>query len=528
MKLHVRLLSAACLLAFIAGLYYPAAAAKDGGTKVASQRGPIKLHRAGKSTTPGGRKTLSVVPENVAALVGETVVLSCESVDAPPLSRIIWAEYITSPFGSIISDNELIQNHPNRDRYSILQATDTSFYLEIRNLQITDGGTYSCQDSLGALPEDNIGEAELIVIASNPNCTNTLPADGNVIEGNSHTLECVVYFQGGFGPNMTWSGPAPFITGGASNVDNVWSGLQFIVDRSMDTRAFSCLTYFATRPEPPTGVAGNVPEWSFLFRAHQMFVYWGPKNMYVTPIQPEYVVGETLTCIADAYPAANYTWQNLRTTEQFSGNVFLITPDLAGTNQTMRCLAVNTIQGFIYSNNIFTVVYVPIATSPTTPPTTPEPTTPALDAPCTDLSGFWRSDNPRAELGLTVYTEGEIGEIFGLLKNGTDDIYLEVIGTVDLAEFSLVGLSSIYPGNVGVFGFSGECHRCVGNEVLFFGSIWRSITDSASCGDGGSPGPRDAYSFYRVSTFAEAYKAPIKVHKPTDVSRRLGVKLQKY
>jgi len=142
-----------------------AEAAKDNGYKVPLSE--IKLIRAGKSTNTG-LKTLTLFPQNVAALVGETVYLSCEALEPPPVSRILWTEYVTSGLGSIISDNGMIQNHPNRDRYSIIQATPTEFYLEIRDLRLSDGGTYACQDSLGGLPQDNIGEADLIVIGKDP------------------------------------------------------------------------------------------------------------------------------------------------------------------------------------------------------------------------------------------------------------------------------------------------------------------------------------------------------------------------
>jgi len=79
----------------------------------------------------------------------------------------------------------------------------------------------------------------------------------------------------------------------------------------------------------------------------------------IIPIQPEYAVGDRIGCFADAFPTADYTWQNLRTTQTTNGQYFEILPELAGTNQTMRCTAVNTIQGFRYSNNVFGVVYVP-------------------------------------------------------------------------------------------------------------------------------------------------------------------------
>jgi hypothetical protein len=438
----------------------------------------------------------------------------------------MWGEFITNSGGSIISDNLQILAHPNSDRYSIVHPSELEFHLEIRDIRLSDGGTYVCQDTL-ATPPNHKGEADLIVLGSNPNCTNTAPSDGNVLEGQSYTIECTVNYQGGYAPTMTWTGPAPFSTGGSTTPTSVWAGVAYVVNRTMDTRSFECLTNFTSLPALPPNVASNVPSYSNLYRAPQIFVFWGPKNLYAEPIKPYYVVGENITCTADAFPPATYSWQNMRTLQIYAGRVFTITPDMVGFNQTLRCEAKNTIQGFVYSDNLFVVAFVPTPTTATTPPSTQPTTTYPLVSNCNDLSGHWRSDNPYAEMILDLVDGGQIGEIIGIVKNETSTTWVEVVGTTRKNDFAYLGLSAIWPLDQGVTGWSGECHRCSGEEVILLDGMWRSIADSTSCGEGSRPVPRQAYELRRVGSTATALgKESLKVYKPTNVSKRLGVNLK--
>jgi hypothetical protein len=304
--------------------------------------------------------------------------------------------------------------------------------------------------------------------------------------------------------------------------------VEYTVNRSMDTRAFQCLTNFTSLGELPDDVADNVPTWSYLYRAPQIFVFWGPKNMYVEPMRPAYAVGDVLTCYADANPDATYKWQNMLTLVTSDGQTYTITEDMVGLNTTLRCQAVNIIQGFIFSENLFIPAYVPPPTTTTTGAPTTTPTTPPLMSNCADLTGSWRSDNPYAELILEVVKDGQIGEVIGIYKNQTDTIWVEVVGTTRKTDFAYLGLSAIWPFDDGVTGTSGECHRCSGVEVLVTDHMWRSITDSAMCGDGGRPAPRQTYQFRRSGSLASALqKKTFNVWKPSSVSKRLGLNLKR-
>src|SRR6218665_563464 len=89
-----------------------------------------------------------------------------------------------------------------------------------------------------------------------------------------------------------------------------------------------------------------------------LLIAGGPTNMYATPIKQYYEVGNVLTCYADALPPATFDWFNTRTNEQFDSQGFNVTEDLVGTTQQMRCQARNTIQGFVYSDNLVVNVTV--------------------------------------------------------------------------------------------------------------------------------------------------------------------------
>jgi len=483
----------------------------------------VKLH---SNMHPPNGRSLTALPLNAAVLVGSTVVLVCEVTSPPPTSRVNWYEFVTVP-GSpqLISDNELIPpGHVNSDRYNIVRSTATQFFLEIRDVVLADGGTYACVDSQSGPPNTYFGQAELVVIAAAPNCSTVVPDNGIVIEGQNYTTACSIYYRGGMSPKMVWTGPDPFLQTSVTTPEEVFSGVAFTVDRGMDTRAFRCNTNFTGIENSPPEVASNAPDYEHIYQAGQLFVYWGPKNLYAVPIKPIYQVGDQITCYADAFPPPFYQWQNMRTLEFFSSQVYTIQPEDDGFNTSLRCQAQNLIQGFLYSANLFISADLPVTTTPTTTvPTTPT-TAPPFDAPCTNLTGWWISDDPYAELNIFV-DPGTSGRIAGFLRNDTDQQWIEVIGRTRVNDWAYIGLTAIWFYDVGVTGLSGECHRCFGEERIMTAGMWRSRSDSSTCGDGGTPAPYTSYNFRRISsTMSGVHKPDFKVKNPSAyISGRLGV-----
>ena len=93
--------------------------------------------------------------------------------------------------------------------------------------------------------------------------------------------------------------------------------------------------------------------------------------------------------------------------------------------------------------------------APSTIPTVPTTTTQPLDAPCNDLSGWWQSYSPYAELNLIVSNDG-YGRVTGGLRNYTDQYTVEVAGRTRVSDYAYLGLSLIYPSNKGIVGLTGK------------------------------------------------------------------------
>lgn len=482
-----------------------------------------------KSNPPEGEinlNSLTVLPVNVAGKVGDDITLLCEVATAPPNSRIHWWEFVTSSNGQMISDNGVIlPSHPNAVRYTIDMVTPLTFNLIIHDARLADGGTYVCMDANSAPPATYTGQAEVVVLEADPNCTSLIPPDGVVMENQNYTISCEVNYGGNIhmAPNMTWSGPEPFLARTIPSEDDVFSGVTFTVDRTFDTKAYQCHTNFSEPAGVPSGVASNAPEYDHWYQSGQMFVYWGPKNLYAVPIRQSYVAGDIITCYADAFPPPFYQWQNMRTLQVFSSQSYTITQDDVGHNNTLRCQAQNLIQGLLYSANLFVYADVPSPTTTTTAPTT---TTPLAEGKCNNLTGWWLSNNPYAELHLRVPSD-QTGQVLGFIRNYTDQQWVEVVGRTQLGTYDYVGLTAIWPYEIGVTGMAGECHMCHGVEVIHTGGLWRSSYDGdGACADAGTPSPNVLYQFHRVSdNLYDIHDPSFIVHKPSrHVSGRFGIK----
>jgi len=484
-----------------------------------------------------GLRAIETGPDNVAVVASTsdtptTVTLKCSSnvvPGPPPGSRVQWIEYFSNDqSGSFISDNEVLLEHPNKARYQIIHDSETQFDLEISMVGIGDAGTYVCEDTHAAVPDVTSAQAELIVLATTPNCSTTLPDNGNVIEGHIHSTQCAVQYKGTFSPQMMWTGPGPYTEVESVSPSAVFSSIQFTVSRTMDVGFHRCVTNFADVGPLPPNSASNTPDYTYPYQAQQMFVYWGPLNMTHYPQKDAYEVDDQIGCYADSRPTATYTWFNTRTSESILGNTFPVTSDFYGISTLMRCQAQNSINGQIYSNNIFVTINVPL---PTTPPTTTTPTTtttPPPEAPCADLTGSWTATNPNAQMILYVNQSSELGQVVGTFKNDTDTFSVEMVGIADRENLGYVGLSVIWPFEDGITGHAGECHRCNGKEIIFLDSMWRSVEDNNDeCGNGGTPAPHLAYQFTRTGTLRDAQKEVHNVWKPTRISTEvLGLKLK--
>lgn len=426
------------------------------------------------------RAVLTEVPLNDAVLVGSTVVLRCSATTSA--ARIMWNEFASSAGGVIVSDGKnLVQSHPNVDRYSIVGGP-TDFHLEIRNVQISDGGTYLCQDVESGPPTRWRGYAELVVLESDPVCQDFVTVTGVCLEGNSYASECTLNYKGNIVPNMEWVGPGSFVTNGSSTSSFVWAWKRFTAHRDLENEQFNCSTLFlppAIRPEH----ADNAPSYSYTYEGPLLKIQWGPggpENVHMTPRKDIYDVGDVLTCSVDTKPPSTYRWTNMNTliTEPV-GATFLITEALAGAEWTMRCNTEVFIEGSAYVQNGFINITVAAITTPSTSPATTTTTEPSADGPCNDPTGQWTSTNPNAVLCVEMDAKGNL---LTLLRNATDLFFVPGNGKSVADNHDHIGFTAVWPTGAGVGGFTGECHSCYGDEVILLSGLSRNKAEADECG----------------------------------------------
>jgi len=438
------------------------------------------------------------LPLNVAVPEGSDVILQCAVAPPGASFHIVWYEYVYNSLGNPISSNEIIGAHPEAARYSIVHGDPLEYSLMISPVLLRDGGVYQCQDQAAPADGRRIHSLSLTVISTESNCTSTVKDNGAVLEDSYQTNDCQLEYQGSIIPNMTWIGTTgAFSQRYIATNTHIWAGMQYNVTRQMNGLSFQCVTDFSDYFLPvPGNTADNVPVYTRTDQSTTMSVYWGPKNAVIVPVKQTYDVGDILTCTADGNPSPAYFWQNLRTNELINGNTFVVTPDLQGTNQTMRCDIRNTIENIIYSQNIFQVLNVNAITTPTmsTPPTTTTAAPAVSD--CNDLTGGWESNSPTSGL-ICIHIDVENnGALRGLLRNDTDTYWVDIVGRAQATKFDQVGFNGIWPAEIGVSSFIGECHRCYGLEQLLVNVVSR--TKSSECGVGGAIRYTNQYTFYRA------------------------------
>jgi len=433
---------------------------------------------------------------NIVVEIGSSAVLTCGVANPEVSHSLQWHEYAYNEGGSLISDNGVIMGHPEAERYEIITTTPGHYDLQISDVRLADGGTYVCIDLQTGPPNKRQHAASLTVVGVDYNCTTTIQENGIVHEGDYNTNDCILEYQGTIVPNMTWSGQVPFDHAYVASDSNIWAGMKFFADRDHDELFHTATTYFSSYFLPVDGnTASNVPVYQKIHEGTTMTVYWGPKNLAASPIKDYYEVGNVLTCTADAKPLSTFTWANMRTLEIYEGNILVIPESWRGYNQTLRCQARNIIEGLIYSDDIFIPAYVPPLTSPTTTTTEPTTTPPPPVSDCRDLTGAWFSTAPTMAALCVRLNLDASGLLTGLLRNDTDTYWVDIVGRAQAAKFDQVGFNGIWPHNIGVSSFIGECHRCFGEEQLLVNVISRSVGNQ--CGVKGPTRYTTEYLFTR-------------------------------
>lgn len=418
----------------------------------------------------------ALAPLNIAVYAGVDVTLRCwVSSTSAGNPRVQWTEFAYSSNGQLISDGDFIlPAHPQSARYSLVRDNPLQFDLTIRAVTVNDGGVYSCFDANAPSTEKQRAAAQLVVIAGPANCTSTVPSNADVLEDIYYTVECILDFGGHLVPHAHWEGPNPFGQAQSNTETRLWTGMSFYAHRTMSGQNWRLTLNFTDNFLPvPVDTADNIPDFEETHETPRIQVYWTPKDMYADPQKDLYVVGDVIECFADAFPTASFTWHNLRTNERFPGSLLTIPQSWEGTQQTLRCQAINNVNDNEYSNDLYINGNVQ---GPTTTPTTTTTTTTTPPPPvssCFNLTGRWESVGPTPAF-MCLEVLGENGNIHGVLRNDTDTFWVDLIGLTDVNNFDHASFTGIWPLNRAVSTFIGECSRCHGVEHLLINAVSRS------------------------------------------------------
>jgi hypothetical protein len=273
--------------------------------------------------------------------------------------------------------------------------------------------------------------------------------------------------------------------------------MSFIAARSMHNLYWTSTLFFSPLPPTPGDVADNTPTFVEEYDTDRVIINWPPRDMFTEPNRPDsnYEVGDVIECFADAFPSAEFEWHNTRTNERFNNNIFTVPLAWLGFNQLMRCIATNTINNIVFSNEYILQVNVPLPTTPAPTTTTAPTTTPPAVAQCLDLTGHWESNNPDlAHVCLEV--DSDTGNVHGVLRTGYETFWYDLIGQTNVPDFDHTSWTAIWPLNRAVTTFIGECSRCHGEEILIVNAVSRS-KGGPPCGTPGAITYTQQYEFRR-------------------------------
>jgi len=108
------------------------------------------------------------------------------------------------------------------------------------------------------------------------------------------------------------------------------------------------------------------------------------------------------------------------------------------------------------------------------------------------------------------------GNILALIRNGTDPFFVTGRGKTVYNDYRHVGVSGQWPegSTFGVGAFTGECHRCLGNEVLLMSGLSRNKVNRPACGQSAGTHLTNLYAFTRFGPPCRNFNA--KVYRPTE------------
>jgi len=276
--------------------------------------------------------SVNIHPERATGIVGQEAHINCE-VEFGITYEMNWD--FNKKFVYMFT-NEVEEYPEGKSKYSV-HRTGMNFTLIIKNLNLEDGGKYICASFTSAA-------TAFLLVLDTPSITLYPPKP---LEGQAVEVTCEARFRGpredlilpNRFPNLTM-----YLNGSSlnemhtaethSNVKEyhlITLTKNFTVHANMNARQITCESGTA---DPLTNISGTTV----------MNVLYSVRNIYVTPKQEIYDVGNNITCIAESNPEAVYEWKKVQGGSKIIGNRLNITATMIGENN-WECVAKNVING---------------------------------------------------------------------------------------------------------------------------------------------------------------------------------------
>jgi len=147
---------------------------------------------------------------------------------------------------------------------------------------------------------------------------------------------------------------------------------------------------------------------------------------------------------------------------------------------------------------------------------------PAETENCDDLTGRWQATNP--DMTLCIEVSPETGEMLTLIRNGSNLYFLFGFGMAVFGDHRHLGFTTMDSvGSSEVSGYTGECHKCEGNEVIIMTTVSRNKARSPECGI--SDGVRTVDQYVLTRTGPACRGTVLDVHNPNPrLLNKMGVR----
>jgi len=289
---------------------------------------------------------LSNIPADRVATVNSSTLFECSS-DQP----VVWSFRRT---GQLDQKRIYVEGQPSDPRFSVNRSADDWYGLVISDVQLSDAGQYTCIDNNGFGPK---ASARLVVFDSLPACgTNISRANQPVVESQTINLRCTVIYAGSPPPRVRWTSPGTGTVNSSITSTNQSLGELTAVQleswivvtataRTVGPYRYTVSTFNGNDDDGTESTATPTYVWN----SSSFVVVYAVRDVIINVTHnTSVVVGETLRCLADGFPPAQYEWRNVANAGRVLGTASDLQLDTDGQH-TYECTATNVLANVTHS-----------------------------------------------------------------------------------------------------------------------------------------------------------------------------------